>query len=169
MFESNMKSLLLTLLYGIISTYAFAQFPDSTKPIHRVSLAEFREALSDSRDIYVEITTDSLVGPVRQYRESKFYIEDETVIDCSQVKRITEHWSYAAPGTLYGFLGGLAIGGAISLSILLRVNEPQGAFGSAALMAIPLSCGSVGALIGTIIGSRFERGYDFPIEALERE
>jgi hypothetical protein len=162
----------------LVPVLTFAQARDTTtRPKGVVTLEEFTQAISDeSRIIYVRTVSDSLAGPIIRYESSKFYLEDSTSIDHSLVKSITEHWTYSNRGAMYGAIGGALIGGitvaAIILSKKSETTNPESNLGflgpalivsASALSAIP------GSIIGSIIGSKFERGYNFPVTSLESE
>ncbi len=178
-----MKPLVLGLILLLISCFprsTFSQARDTTtRPDGKVTLEEFREALSDdSRIIYIRTITDSLTECVISYSNSKFYLEDSSSIGRNIAKTITEHWTYANRGAMYGAIGGVLIGGIISAIILMRDNEEgsssggdtsnsQGFLGPAFLIGGSVSLALPGLIIGAIIGSKFERGYHFPVNALE--
>jgi hypothetical protein len=183
--SAYMRSLLLFSILILFPHLAFAQARDTTtRPEGIVTLEEFYQALSDnSRIIYTKTTSDTLLGPIRGYGASKFYLEDSTYIDRNSVKRITEHWTYANRGATYGAIGGVLIGGIISAVILSRKetnnteeansgidnSNSQGFLGPALLIGGSIMLALPGMIIGAIIGSRFERGYNFPVSSLESE
>lgn len=143
------------------------------RPSRVVTIEEFRESLRDpSRKIYLKTTFDSTVGPIAGYANSTFFFDDTSAVHRRFGKEIFENWSYSGQGALYGAIGGFAIGAIIVAIMSTRTTEsddnsqgrvlvPAFIVGGGAALAIP------GLMIGSIIGSKFERGYHFPVDSLE--
>lgn len=145
------------------------------RPSRVVSIQEFSESLRDpSRKIYLKTISDSAVGPIIGYANSTFFFDDTPAVHRKYGKEIFENWSYSGPGALYGAIGGFAIGAIIVAIMSTRSTEsddnsqgrilvPAFIVGGGAALAIP------GLIIGSIIGSKYERGYHFPVDSLEVE